>query len=385
MARTIRTLTAAAGLLLTACGMPLSPGVISSVLQTPLPQGDPKVPSVPDGAIPDTLTPNPEAAGDLLPDTQCKHVEERSDVFAAAARYAGTNAQLRLRHLLESEFKQDQLNDSDRKLLRYLAYTTVWIPQGLESSIGSLYSRMSDMTRSDDSANMGKARQKAMDRMRTRLTSLNQAIPEQTGTVSLVLDQNLPDAAFARVGGIIILSPRFLNLMDENAPVRDVVLAHEISHLYKRHAVKELQYQLVTSAAGFSLVKKLLGRMDPARATSAGLSDIVSSVTMAKDIFDVVQKTQLRFTQDQELEADACAVRWLARTNIDTCHAWQTFGTILTDNPQSPGQGYQVLHPSPQSRTDNIRKFQKCSSSSSSSTTPSRPAAPAASASAPRK
>jgi predicted Zn-dependent protease len=176
--------------------------------------------------------------------------------------------------------------------------------------------------------------------------------------VSLVLDTNLRDGAFARVGGLVVVSPRFLSLMDETDSVRDVVLTHELSHIYKRHTIKELQYRLITSAGGWNIAKKLLGRFDPASA--GGLASLTSVFTTAQSVsqlLEFVRSTQASYSQDQELEADACALGWLAKIDIEPRAAWQAFSGVLTFSArkQEGDASYEDSHPSPTERTANIQ------------------------------
>lgn len=310
----------------------------------------------PNPARPDeALQPNAAALNELKVDKQCLKVEERFDVWAKAAEYAGTNAQLRLQRLVASDFQHDQLTDDDKRLLRYLAYTTIWVPVSVEAGIGKLYATLSGGGGDQVNGRTGRTQQLAMDRMNQRLAEVVGGIPAFPGSASLVLDPDLRDGAFARAGGLVVISPRFLNLMDEKDEVRDVVFAHEASHLYKRHTIKEMQYQLISSAAGFSIAKKLLGKFNPAASPSL-LPDFIAHVQTANELFTWMRNTQSRYSKDQELEADACALNWLKPLNVEPRQAWSVFGAILAESSGADSESYQSLHPSPDERVANIRQ-----------------------------
>lgn len=323
----------------------------------PSPAASAPLQAAPTGSSPGQLLviqPNAAALNELAVDRECRKVEERFDVFAKAAEYGGTNAQLRLKQLLDSNFEHSQLSPEDRLLLRHLAYTTVWVPVEVETATGRLYSQISGASGSDVAGEGGnRSQRKALERLSQRLQELRDKTPGFPGSVSLVLDPKLRDGAFARVGGIVVVSPRYLAQMDEKDEVRDVVLAHELSHLYKRHTIKELQFQLITTAPGFNLAKKLLRRADP-NAGPSFIPNLIVYGQLGLELFEVARTTQINYTREQELEADGCAIRWLEAVNINPMQAWAVFGTLLSDSSADAATGYAVLHPSPAERTKNI-------------------------------
>jgi len=300
------------------------------------------------------IQPNAAALNELAVDRECRKVEERFDVFAKAVDYGGTSAQLRLNQLVATNFEHSQLTAEDRLLLRYLAYTTIWVPIEVETTVGRLYAQISGASGSDLVGGSGnRSERKAMERLSQRLQELRELTPGFPGNVNLVLDPDLRDGAFARVGGIVVVSPRYLAQMDENDNVRDVVLAHELSHLYKRHTIKELQHQLITTAPGFSLAKKLLRRSDPQAGPSL-IPNFIAYAQLGTELFSAIRATQLNYSREQELEADGCAIRWLEAMKIEPAKAWQVFGALLNDASADPTSSYSSLHPSPEERSANI-------------------------------
>lgn len=305
------------------------------------------------------LTPNPEALNELKVDRLCLKVEERFDVWEKATEYAGVEGQLRLKALVSSDFEHADLTPSDRAMLRYLAYTTIWIPASMETAIGAAWSALSSGGDDSKAELTGRSQRKALQRLDERLGTLRSGIDGFPGSVSLVLDPSLRDGAFARVGGIVVVSPRFLSLMDEKDSVRDVVLAHELSHLYKRHTIKELQYKLVSSAPGWKIARKLLARLDPQSSGGvAFLRDSLGYGVLVTDLVGFVRSAHLDYSREQELEADGCALQWLERIDVSPREAWQAFAGILAYSGKTEGSEptYENLHPSPAEREANIQK-----------------------------
>jgi hypothetical protein len=305
------------------------------------------------------LKPNPEALNELKVDRLCLKVEERFDVWEKAAEYAGVEGQLRLKVLVASDFEHADLTASDREMLRYLAYTTVWIPASMETAIGAAWAALSSGGDDNKAELTGRSQRKALQRLDERLATLRSGIGGFPGSASLVLDPGLRDGAFARVGGIVVVSPRFLSLMDEKDAVRDVVLAHELSHLYKRHTVKELQFKLVSSAPGWKIARKLLARLDPKSTGGvAFLRDSLGYGVLVTDMVGFVRSVHLDYSREQELEADACALQWLERIEVSPREAWQAFAGILaySGKTESNEPTYENLHPSPAERDANIKE-----------------------------
>ena len=309
------------------------------------------------------LTPSNAALAELRPDKQCTAVVENFDILQKAYDYAGTAAQLRLQTLIASNFAQSDLSPSDKQMLEYLAYTTVWIPTGVEEKIGKAWSAVA-FKGSDQSEHSGRSERKALARQAARLEEMRAAFEGFPGNAVLVVDRDQTDGAYSRVGGIITLSQRFVSIMDDRDGVRDVLLAHELSHQYKRHALKALQYQLINSAQGWNISKKLIGATLAQSAKGngnsvEGIGGVVDTVKMAfeaitlsKDVIDFVKANQTQYSVTQELEADACALRLLEKFSVDRRAAWVAFADVLTGPDASPT--YQSVHPSPQERTDNI-------------------------------
>lgn len=299
------------------------------------------------------VKPNANVEDKLRPDLQCQRFEERSDVWQALAEYGGNEAQARMTRLLAADFKFADLTPEDKKMLRYIAYTTVWVPQSVESGFGKLYVEATRRNRDTGGEDRSEAAQLA--RVKAQLVEFRSHIDSFPGSVDLVVDKNMATGAYSQVGGLIVLSPDFLNRMDEKDSVKQLILAHELSHLYKRHTVKELQYQLVTSSSGFGLAKKLLGRYNPQNSSNPLeiARNAMEYAKVASELYDFVRSRQVAFTVDQEFEADACSVQFMTRSGLDPKPLVPALAELEAVQKEE-ASGYAKTHPSNRERQDKL-------------------------------
>ncbi|MBE0496628.1 MAG: M48 family metalloprotease [Campylobacterales bacterium] len=81
------------------------------------------------------------------------------------------------------------------------------------------------------------------------------------------------------------------------------ILAHELSHVAKRHTTKEMQYRIVSVADS---VTDILGIVKNIQSEDAGQFNQFFNAINVKGKFE-------KYSQDMELEADACGVRLLGK------------------------------------------------------------------------
>ncbi|MDR3497659.1 MAG: M48 family metalloprotease [Parvibaculum sp.] len=104
--------------------------------------------------------------------------------------------------------------------------------------------------------------------------------------------------AFALPGGYVYVTRGLLALVDDEAELAGV-LGHEIGHVIARHSA-----QRQTAALGASVVGALLGA-------------VVGSPAAAQVVGQGSQGVLASYSRDQEFEADALGVRYLARAHYD--------------------------------------------------------------------
>lgn len=184
----------------------------------------------------------------------------------------------------------------------------------------------------------------ALAEINDRLAKVKGAVAEYPAEIRLTYDSKLADGAFARFGGVIQLSERFLNGLSDAGTGADFLLAHEISHVYKRHAIKDIQFKMISSAEGWGLARKVLQRAQRGMEVDP-LGDASFLVTTMPRLIEFVRSVQVQFTKDQELEADACSIHWLTAVQTDFYAAWNRYKAALGANTT-----YSLEHPTSQER-----------------------------------
>ncbi len=286
---------------------------------------------------------------ELPPDRQCTRPQERFNIAEKLVEYGGAEASLRLERLIASDYKLSDLSPQDRQMLQYIARTTIWVPVEVESALGKAY----DIVSSGTGESLTEADEMRKQDVQKRLDLLLGAVTDFPGSVKLVYGAKLADGAAAKFGGVILVSKRFLEAMAEKPAGADFVLAHEVSHVYKRHAIKHMQFTLISTDEGWELAKKLLAR--GMRGTQTNLiQDGLFMVTTTPKLIEFVRGLQLKFSSEQELEADACSVVWMRARNIDPSPAWDEFETAFAVSNAAP-TSYGTSHPPTATRKANVK------------------------------
>jgi Zn-dependent protease with chaperone function len=329
-------------------GQPSAPGGNNAPAGGGTPAGTPsKSAAMVDGA--QGVAPLKGVKVDLPPDRQCNRPQERFNIAEKLVEYGGTEATLRLDRLIKSDYKYSDLTPQDRQMLQYIARTTIWIPVEVESALGTAF----DMVSSTTGESLTEAEELRKEDVQKRLNLLLGAVTDFPGSVKLVYDPQLADGAAAKFGGVILLSRRFLEAMAEKPAGADFVLAHELSHVYKRHAIKQMQFTMISTDEGWDLGKKLLARGASGASTNV-IQDAFFTMTTLPKLVEFVRGLQLKFGSEQELEADACSVVWLRARDIDPAPAWDEFETAFAVANAAPTT-YGTTHPPTAARKANVK------------------------------
>lgn len=286
---------------------------------------------------------------DLPPDRQCNQPQERFNIAEKLVEYGGTEAALRLDRLIKSDYKLSDLTPEDRAMLRYVAKTTVWVPVEVENALGTAF----DLVSSRTGENLTEAEEVRKQEIQQRLDALRATVSDFPGSVKLVYDGKLADGASAKFGGVILVSKRFMETMAEKPAGADFVLAHELSHVYKRHAIKHMQFTMISTDEGWDLGKKLLSRAMQGMQTNV-IQDGLFMMTTTPKLIEFVRNLQLKFNSEQELEADACSVVWLRAKGVDPSPAWDEFEAAFAVANAAP-TSYGTTHPPTGERKANVK------------------------------
>lgn len=285
----------------------------------------------------------------MAPDINCDRPREKFNLSEKLIDYGGMAASMRLERLMSSNFRFTELKPEDKEMLRYIAQTTVWVPAEIEGKLGQIYDTTSSFF-GLAGEKLNESEQLAIEDIEKRLKVLRGVVDDYPSEIHLKLDKKLPDGAFSRFGGLILISERFLNGLEDSGSGADFLLAHEVSHIYKRHAIKNIQYKLISSEEGWGLAKSLLVRARSG--TKIVFEDVLFAVQTLPELIDFVRNVQVQFLKDQEFEADACSNVWLKAENIPQNEAWKNYQTVLGSSST-----YSAEHPSSVDRE--ARFFQK--------------------------
>lgn len=147
--------------------------------------------------------------------------------------------------------------------------------------------------------------------------------------------------AFAMADGTVRVYSGLLELMPDDQVY--AVLGHEIGHVARKHSYKQMREQLVTSTA-FQAVASLGGTVG--KLTSSQLGAIA------------FQAVNARFSQEDELEADAYSAAMLQRQGKDPGAMKRAIETLERKHGSGGGAfGFLNTHPSNSQRKEELQKI----------------------------
>ena len=145
--------------------------------------------------------------------------------------------------------------------------------------------------------------------------------------------------AFSLPGGHVYINTGLIQQADK-ADMLAGVMAHEISHVVARHAIKQVEQQQEISAIG----SILLGQNPSALQSVIG--NILAGGAMA------------RFSREDEKEADDLGVGYMSAAGFDAHGMLEMFQKLLSLEKSQPNAVSKFLsdHPTTQSRINDIQK-----------------------------
>lgn len=141
--------------------------------------------------------------------------------------------------------------------------------------------------------------------------------------------------AFALPGNNIVIYDALLNnITDEEL---DFVLAHEVGHFQNRDISKKYARLFI-----FSI-----------------LSSFISKDQGQSIFFDILNNTEMKFSQTDEINADKYAFELIYKKykNLDSAESF--FNKILKDKKLSKFDYYFSSHPHPEKRIDKIKEYKR--------------------------
>lgn len=224
--------------------------------------------------------------------------------------------------------------------LRVLARQKVWLPVAGERKVGEWmdqkYRKESLIVEPSELPRSLRPRFETAQRV---LDGVVATLPaDNPYTFTLAATRADESNASISPGGFVYITTGMLQ--DKTLDRDDLALrlSHEVAHLTRRHALKELQVKMVDAlevGKGLKPLMEFTG--DPTR----GMETLFGTVKATELMFQ-------RFDQVQELEADACGAYLLVRQpGVDAKGAVKRFATARAG---TGGQGWDVSHPAPEER-----------------------------------
>jgi len=161
----------------------------------------------------------------------------------------------------------------------------------------------------------------------------------------LILDSDEVNALSAP-GGLIFVTRGLLKRCSDEEML-GLVLAHEIGHVSAKHGLQAIKKSRLTEAFTY------LGGQ---AARTWGSAELVQATNLFEGALDdIVQQLVVRgYDRSAELEADALAVRFAARTGYEPAGIQRFLKTMVGDKSGASGSGWFKTHPSAEQRLEKV-------------------------------
>jgi beta-barrel assembly-enhancing protease len=170
-------------------------------------------------------------------------------------------------------------------------------------------------------------------------TKLAQRVRGKGRTYRATVTKDAKPNAFALPGGYVFLTSSILDLCQRQADQVAFIVAHEMAHIVKQHAMERI---VAHSAVSFATNLPTFRTAISGWARRAGMSALQSS-----------------YSQDHELDADAWAVRLSRAAGFNAQGGIELLSSLAKINPQNePGKlaEYFSSHPPVSTRVAAIRR-----------------------------
>lgn len=246
-------------------------------------------------------------------------------------------------------------------VIKLAARNLNWLPQELEIKLGE--SLLQDADILDENRNQ--ASERTYRKARTVMEDLVKLLPQPLPyNFKILVSKASHRNASALPGGIIIAGrDLFEGDADADLDFAYFVIGHEISHVLQRHQTRAYQARLVD---GIDTIENLSKFIASNQQSSPG-SILAFATSLKKLVVD--------FSEQQELQADSCSIRWMSQRLGDPKKLQSKMqritqqiapATQFTQNKLSGesaidvlkqlGDGVYERHPSGSQRRENILK-----------------------------
>ena len=336
-------------------------------------RGGSKPDNAPEGAAPSTDSAAPASnaqAGDAtaiklkdftpgskLPanwnDTHCKNLVEPFGMTDAAMSLAKFKAESEGRTFIDKLTGTSSARPNTRSEIRDAARRLNWLPMPLEIQIGQqMHEGQNDLLRDAKGGKEPYARARAI--LADVVTQVKEPNPYQFQIFVTKLSGGNAESA---PGGFIYVDKDVVEKASDEPRAR-FVIAHEVSHVLQRHRTRETQMRLSDGVDSLEDLGKLM------TSVQGGSTDILKKGLDLKRLY-------VRHSEEQELQADGCAVRLVGAMSRDRTETITSINAFIQTLPKPTppvraekqtaetaivelSDGQFSRHPSTEQRTKNL-------------------------------
>lgn len=277
------------------------------------------------------------------------------DNAASLALYAG---KLKGGEFLKKALGQSTTSMDIQKTVKLAAISLNWLPMSLEVELGRKLLAGEEFLDENKNGDIRRSYAEARSMLADILKDVGEATPYN---FQIYVRPTSYGNASALPGGIILVD-RDLFKKGSNPDHARFVMAHEVAHILQRHQTRIYQARLADGIDSIAGLSKLM-----LAASNNNLNMLLGQAASLKKLY-------VSFTEAQELQADSCAVRLMAKqypspslldAKLEVIS--QKFGAdepTQTNGPESQdilghmkfiGDGVFERHPNSGRRRDNLR------------------------------
>lgn len=182
-----------------------------------------------------------------------------------------------------------------KEIIKVAARQLNWLPQPLEIKYGELLLKDANILKKDKNKESKNLYKRAEDALEAVVRGLPAELPYK---FQILVKDKSGDGASALPGGTILIERDFFAKDEDRARF---VIGHEISHVLQRHQTRAIQARLIDGVTTFEQLGKVMNSTQ-----QSSLADVLGHASFLK-------KMVIGFSEQQEHQADSCALRWLSQ------------------------------------------------------------------------
>jgi Zn-dependent protease with chaperone function len=236
------------------------------------------------------------SAASTVLDPMCKEPVQPFGITDNAASLLLLAGKLKLQGTLDIFQQGGRQATTSRDVIKMAARNLNWLPQDMELKLGEILLQDADIL--DEHRN--KASERAYTKARIVLDDLLKLLPQPLPySFKILVSKTSHRGASALPGGIILVDRDLVE--DDDLDLAYFVVGHEISHVLQRHQTRAYQARLVDGIDTLDNLSKFIA------------SQRQKSPESILGFASALKKLVVEFSENQELQADSCSIRWMSQ------------------------------------------------------------------------